>query len=462
VGQTRASRTPWVRRLWDLLPRGGSLSEGSWRTRHRGIVVFAALHVPALLVVALWQRQGPTTYVGAAGVALLTLAAWRLPVRRTAQASLVTAALLLSTALFIHVFDGLIELHFHFFVVIAVVAVYQLWTPYLLALAFVLAHHAVMGLAMPMHVYNHPAAMAHPVWFAVIHAAFVLAESIACLTYWKITEQALDREREQRAQTEASNAALAQANREISDLMAMVSHDFRAPLTVINGHVELTLDVWDDLDDGSRRDVVRRIGVAGQSLEEMLAGTLTMAALDADGLQPRPVVVRLDEMVRQVLGALADPLAVVDLTGLEPALVVADRLHVQQVLTNLVSNAAKYGAAPYLIASRCLDDAVEITIADSGSGVPEEFVPRLFDRYSRSEEARRGRQRGTGLGLYIVKTLVEANAGTIAYRPRPEGGGCFSVRLPRGPRVLAGGTDSRRTGAAPYAASAGEAGATTA
>lgn len=460
MAQTRASRTPLVWRAWDLLPRGGSLSERAWRTRHRGIIVFAAMHVPALLAVSLWKRPDLSSFLGAAAVALLTLAAWRLPVRRPAQASLVTVALLLSTAMFIHVFDGLIELHFHFFVVIAVVAVYQLWTPYLLALGFVLAHHAVMGLAMPMHVYNHPAATAHPVWFAVIHAAFVLAESVACLTYWKITEQALDREREQRAQTEASNAALAQANREISDLMAMVSHDFRSPLTVINGQVEVTLDLWDDLDDAARRDVVRRIGVAGQSLEEMLAGTLTMAALDADGLQPRPVVVRLDEMVRQVLGSLADPLAVVDLTGLEPCLVVADRLHVQQVLTNLVSNAAKYGAAPYVISSRCSDEAVEITIADSGTGVPQEFVPRLFDRYSRSEDARRGRQRGTGLGLYIVKTLVEANAGTITYRPRPEGGGSFAVRLPRGPRVLSGGTGTRRAGTAPYAT--GEADVTTA
>ncbi|GAB3988438.1 sensor histidine kinase [Nocardioides marmoraquaticus] len=461
MAQASAAQAPVVRRLLELLPRGGALPEESWRTRHHGIVLLAALHVPVLVAVALWQRPDLTSFAGTAGVALLTLAAWRLPVRRTALASLATAALLLSTAISIHVFDGLIELHFHFFVVIAVVSVYQLWTPYLLAMGFVLAHHAVMGLLMPMHVYNHSAAMAHPVWFALIHGAFVLAESIACLTYWRFTEQALDRERDERARAEASNEALAQAHREISDLMAMVSHDLRAPLTVITGHVELTLDAWDDLDDPDRRDLVRRIGVAGQSLEEMLSGTLTMSALDADGLQPRPVVVRLDELVRGVLGSLADPLAVVDLTGLEPVLAVADRQHVQQVVTNLVSNAAKYGEAPYVISSRSDDETVELLIEDSGTGVPEEFVPRLFDRYSRSEDARRGRQRGTGLGLYIVKTLVEANAGVISYRARSGGGGRFSVRFPRGPRVLAGGTGERRADTPPYA-SATEQGVTTA
>lgn len=181
LARSSAAQASPVRRLLELLPRGGALPEESWRTRHLGIVLLAALHVPALLAVALWQRPDATSFVGTAGVALLTLAAWRLPVRRTALASLATTALLLSTALSIHVFDGLIELHFHFFVVIAVVSVYQLWTPYLLALGFVLAHHVVMGLLMPMHVYNHPAAMAHPVWFAMVHAAFVLAESVACL-----------------------------------------------------------------------------------------------------------------------------------------------------------------------------------------------------------------------------------------------------------------------------------------
>ncbi len=323
---------------------------------------------------------------------------------------------------------------------VALIALYQAWTPYLIGLGFVVLHHAVMGVMMPMAVYNHPAAMEHPVLYAGIHGAFVLAESIACLSYWKLTEQALDNEREQRVRAEEIGKALTVANREISDLLAMISHDLRAPLTVINGCAEVALDSWPDLDDYSRRTFMGKVQVAGLSLEEMLEETLTLSAVEADGLQTHASSVRLDRAVADVLGALDQPLSGVDLSSLGPVVARVDRQQLRHMLTNLVTNAVKYGAAPYAVHTRVVDRQVEVALADSGPGVPADFVPRLFDRYTRSEEARRGDQRGTGLGLYLVQELARANGGSVHHEAGPGGRGSrFVLRLPMGPCLATSG-----------------------
>jgi diguanylate cyclase (GGDEF)-like protein len=122
-----------------------------------------------------------------------------------------TLGLLSSSAILVHFFDGLIEMHFHFFVMVAVVAVYQSWPPFLVALAFVLLHHGVIGAVAPGEVYNHAAARQHAWMWALVHGCFVLAESVACLTYWRVSENAVGREHAARARLEKAHRELAQA-----------------------------------------------------------------------------------------------------------------------------------------------------------------------------------------------------------------------------------------------------------
>jgi signal transduction histidine kinase len=115
---------------------------------------------------------------------------------------------------------------------------------------------------------------------------------------------------------------------------------------------------------------------------------------------------------------------------LEPVTAVVDRGHLDQVLNNLLTNAVKYGGGRISVSTREVLDMVEVVVSDSGPGVPAEFVARLFDRFTRAEDARFGGRKGTGLGLYITRSLLTANAGTIEYRPTPGGGSSFRVQLP--------------------------------
>jgi PAS domain S-box-containing protein len=89
----------------------------------------------------------------------------------------------------VHLSGGYIEAHFHFFVVIAIVALYQDWVPFLIALGFVVIHHGLGGMLMPSAVYNHPDAVADPWRWAAIHGLFVLVESVACLVNWRLDER---------------------------------------------------------------------------------------------------------------------------------------------------------------------------------------------------------------------------------------------------------------------------------
>ena len=194
------------------MPHGGALDSAAWADRHRGIRVLLWCHVLALPLIAVFRGE---TYlhglVEATVVAVFALGAelrWLGARFRSASATL---GLLLSSAVVVHHFDGVIEAHFHFFVMVAVVALYQAWLPFLLALAFVLVHHTVVGILVPHAVYNHEAAVNEPLLWGIVHGGFILAESIACLVYWRASEEAVSRERDVRISAEKTRQDLAAA-----------------------------------------------------------------------------------------------------------------------------------------------------------------------------------------------------------------------------------------------------------
>ncbi|MEV7430946.1 ATP-binding protein [Nocardioides sp. NPDC092400] len=104
----------------------------------------------------------------------------------------------------------------------------------------------------------------------------------------------------------------------------------------------------------------------------------------------------------------------------------ADPLRLEQMLTNLLGNAHKYGAAPYTVHVRPDGDLVSIDVVDAGDGVPEEFRASLFREFARAHGTV---ATGTGLGLHVVRTLAEAQSGRASYAPGPYGGSVFTISL---------------------------------
>ncbi|WP_369054853.1 PAS domain S-box protein [Kineococcus terrestris] len=227
----------------------------------------------------------------------------------------------------------------------------------------------------------------------------------------------------------ASNEQLREANRLKDDLVATLSHDLRQPLSTTTGFAELLLEEWDQVGEDDKRQYLGRIHRAGRWANDLLEDILTMAQLDAGAPAPRTARVHLPALVADVVDRLGVQAPLVDTTGMQDLTVLADRGHLQQVLTNLVANAFKYGAPPVRLSARRRGDQVVLDVIDAGEGVPQEFVPRLFERFARATTGTAADQKGTGLGLYIARELANVNGGDLTYQPAPAGGSRFTLSL---------------------------------
>ncbi|HEX4905078.1 MAG TPA: EAL domain-containing protein [Acidimicrobiales bacterium] len=191
------------------LPRGKTLPDELWVRRQNGILLLLAAHVPGLFLYALYRGVGVVH--AALEAALVAVFAWGATVlRRERRWSTVAAALglLTSSAVLVHLSDGLIEMHFHFFVVIGIVTLYQDWEPFLIAIVYVVVEHGVGGAVLPGAVYNHAGGVENPWAYAALHGAFILAMSGAGVASWRLNERLISQvSTRQDALTEAQHIA---------------------------------------------------------------------------------------------------------------------------------------------------------------------------------------------------------------------------------------------------------------
>jgi diguanylate cyclase (GGDEF)-like protein len=182
-------------RLRTAMPRGRMLPAHLLERRHRTIVAVLAAHVPGLLAFGLLRGYafGHVLFDVGPVIMLSALAkSTRLPLRWRMVAA--CTGLVTCSALLVHLWGGVIEAHFHFFVVIGLLTLYQDWLPFLLAIAYVVVHHGLMGVLAPHSVYSNPDAALHPWRWALIHGGFVLAASLTHMASWRTNEEQLLRD----------------------------------------------------------------------------------------------------------------------------------------------------------------------------------------------------------------------------------------------------------------------------
>ena len=172
------------------LPKGQSLPEDVWRIRHRALCYLLRAHVVAIFAYGLLRGYGVVHSLTEAGiVATFAALATTDGRRRRFTSAMAALGLVMCSAVIVHLSGGLIEAHFHFFVMVGILTLYQDWRPFLIAIGFVVFHHAVFGVLAPAEVFNHPEAVAHPLSWALIHGGFVLAASVASLVAWRMNEE---------------------------------------------------------------------------------------------------------------------------------------------------------------------------------------------------------------------------------------------------------------------------------
>ena len=171
------------------LPQGRFLPDTVWAERHRRILLLLWLHVPGLFVFAVFRGQSLLHSVTeVALVAMFPAAAEVLHHQRRVATVVASLGLLTCSAVLVHLSGGVIEAHFHYFVIVGVVTLYQDWLPFLIAVTYVVVQHGVAGVVAPDSVFNHRSALDHPWQWAGIHGAFILAMSFAAIASWKFNE----------------------------------------------------------------------------------------------------------------------------------------------------------------------------------------------------------------------------------------------------------------------------------
>jgi signal transduction histidine kinase len=229
-----------------------------------------------------------------------------------------------------------------------------------------------------------------------------------------------DATEERRREQELQSALMAS-----SELTTELTHELNTPLAVIIGFADTLERRWDDLPDPQRRDLVRRIGAHASRVHRMLRRMLLAGTIPGPSAHAEPVA--LWEVALSHLPDLGGPSVRIDCP--RDLRVLADPAYLDEIVVNLVENADKYGTPPITVDARQVGEVVELAVSDLGPGVPDDFVPHLFEQYSRAEETPHQRG-GSGLGLYLVDKLARACGGEVRYEPNVPRGARFVVTLP--------------------------------
>jgi len=217
-----------------------------------------------------------------------------------------------------------------------------------------------------------------------------------------------------------------------ADFLAMVTHDMKNPVSVIVGYTEILLS--DVCPNGICREMLVSIGSCARGLLHLVLNFLDLSRIEAGVLRLDRAPVRLEEVLRQVLD-YERPLArakKIELAAKFHALPVlqADRLQLDRGFVNLIGNAIKFTppGGRVSVTAEVSDGSVVVRVSDTGPGIPAQQIPHLFRKYQRL--SRTAQADGTGLGLFIAKSMIDAHGGTIAVESSPGLGATFIVRLP--------------------------------
>lgn len=222
-----------------------------------------------------------------------------------------------------------------------------------------------------------------------------------------------------------------------TEFVSTVSHELRTPLTSIKGFADTILRAGDRLDASSQRRYIGIIKDQADRLTRLVEDLLAVSRLESRKMQLTIRAINLEEAVERVCQNLTEKskrhqIAVKIPPGLPQVWADADRL--EQILTNLVDNAIKYSPSDttVTVTARAIvqePELVEFSVNDQGAGISAEYLPQIFNKFSRHDNPLTRQTEGTGLGLYITKSLVLALDGNINVTSEP-GSTTFTVQIP--------------------------------
>ena len=433
------------------LPKGQTLTDEVWAQRHRVIVALLFLHAAGLLAFGWIRGLNPLHVVAEISILVVLGLVARLDgLHRTVRSVAATAGLFVGSALLVHFSGGLIEMHFHFFVMVAVVSLYQDWTPFLFAIGFVVLHHGTAGVLDPAGVYNHAAAQRNPWMWAGLHGLFITGESIVLLVGWRFIEaanHALLRTEDEKGALE-TQLRQSQKMEAVGHLAGGVAHDFNNILSVIGNYAAFLEEALPKgTEDRHDAAAIREAAARGANLTRQLLTFSRKEIVNPQVVNLNHTISDFQKMFKKVLPESIDVRMALagDLWSTK-----VDRGSFEQLLMNLVVNArdamGQEGSLQLQTSNVTLDDHaanlhpglkpgpfVVLSVSDTGCGMTEEVMAQIFEPFFTTKE----RGSGTGLGLATAYGIVKQAGGYMTVYSEPEVGTTFRIYLPRTEEVAA-------------------------
>ncbi len=220
------------------------------------------------------------------------------------------------------------------------------------------------------------------------------------------------------------------------DFVSIVSHELRAPLTAIKGFAKTLVLKDEELAPATRREFLSTVNEQAERLARLVDDLLLVSRIDSKRVRVEWTEVAVDDLVRELISQFHSKWGSRRiLIDADPGLpfVRADRSKLEEVLINLIDNAIKYSpdGTPVRVTARAVGDEIEVDVEDRGIGIAPEDVAQLFQKFQRITTPATRDIGGTGLGLYIVKGLVEAHGGRVWVESIPGAGSTFAFTMPR-------------------------------
>jgi signal transduction histidine kinase len=216
-------------------------------------------------------------------------------------------------------------------------------------------------------------------------------------------------------------------------VVGVAAHELRNPVVAIKMLLHQLRAHRLALTDEEKSRIIDELIDRTDQLQALLHKLLTASTIDAEATHARAEPILVLEFLLAELAEFADRANDVRLSCNPDLVAFVDPGEFAEMLTNYLENAFVYGHPPVDVEATRRADWVEIRVCDRGAGVPDAFTPQLFQRFSREPHARQRTTEGTGLGLWIVRGLSQANGGDAWYEPHSGGGACFCLRLPGAP-----------------------------
>ena len=230
--------------------------------------------------------------------------------------------------------------------------------------------------------------------------------------------------------------ALERADEVKTNFVALAAHELRTPMTTIHGFVTTLHHLADRLDESQKETVRDALLQQTQRMAMLVEQLLDLSRLDAEVIEITPERVDVRAEVEEIVHTAAPDAGPVEIDVHEDTVAIIDRGALERIVTNLVTNAFRYGTPPVRVHAEQTDRHFRLSVEDRGVGVPSEFVPDLFERFTRSEGARPSAI-GTGLGLAIARSYARAHGGDLVYEDAEPHGARFCLVIPM-PRPAAG------------------------